>query len=83
MPVEKIYRGLPPPTPSPEPLVVKSAAQLDWRFLVAFFVIFVCFIFILIVVTCIRRRRRQQTPPVVDEEVRLVFLVTFTIGVAR
>jgi len=71
MPVERIYRGLPQDSqPDPAARVVPSAAELNWQFLVAFFVIFVCFIIILLAVMCVRRRRRQVPTPI-EEDVSL------------
>lgn len=68
MPVERIYRGLPQDSqPDPAARVVPSAAELNWQFLVAFFVIFVCFIIILLAVMCVRRRRRQVPTPIEED----------------
>jgi len=60
MPVVKIYRGLPTDArDSGSPWsVLSSTALVNWRFLLAFLLILVCFIIILLAVFCVRRRRR-------------------------
>jgi len=57
--VVQIYRGLPPEDPPVEPSRVKSVAWIEWRFLLAFFVIVICFIVIILAVFCLRRRSRE------------------------
>jgi len=68
MPVEKVYPGLPQDSePTTGPSSVVSAAWVDWRFLVAFFVALVFFIVILLAVFCVRQRRRPTTPTEADD----------------
>ena len=70
MPVVNIYRGLPEDR-DPDASSVASAARLDWRFLLAFLLVLLCFVIILLVF-CVRRRRRP-TPVAVDEDVSRCF----------
>jgi len=73
MPVEKIYRGLPPDaeTATAAAVTTSAAAWLDWRFLLAFIVIFILFLVLLGLICHVRRRRQLTTPPAVEEEVSL------------